>query len=179
MVTTRKFCRFSRSATAQGLGMPEVPADGMCLSAFVVLSSAEHPSSVLLGKIEPSAPWDHLGALDTDRVQAWQYLWMLPASHLLVFESPQEAAARVLREQLRIPSLPLMEPKVVSEVYAPVRFPNAKQHWDIEFIFRGKIPESSIGPLPNWKELEFVDTRSLDDKDMARSHIDILSYAGF
>ncbi len=159
--------------------MPQVPPDGLCLSAFVVLSSTERPSFVLLGKIDPAAPWDHLGSLDPTRVEAWKDRWMLPASHLLLLESPQDAAGRILRELVGLSSVPLEGPKVISEVYTPERHPTARQHWDLEFIFQGKVPERSVRRNQAWRELEFVDTRSLENEDLARTHGDILGHAGF
>ena len=43
MATNRRFCRFSRSESTRAFGMPEVPEDGLCLSAFVVLSPRDTP----------------------------------------------------------------------------------------------------------------------------------------
>jgi ADP-ribose pyrophosphatase YjhB (NUDIX family) len=177
--TDRRFCRFSRSPSTARFGMPEVPDDGLCLSAFVVLSSAEHPSQVLMGQLNPDAPWDHLGALDPERVAAWRDRWMLPASHLLVLESPEAAAVRILVELTGLGPRPLQGPQVGSEVYTPERHPSATHHWDLEFIFRGVASEAEIRPIPPWKELRFVETRTLGRGAMARSQDDVLRQAGF
>src|SRR3989442_4075768 len=52
---------------------------------------------VLMGHMNPKAPWDHIGALDPSRVEAHSRGWMLPSSHLIFLESPDEAARRIAR----------------------------------------------------------------------------------
>jgi len=101
MATDRKFCRFNKQETAS-FGMAEVPEGGVCISAFLVISDIENPNSALMGHLNPEAPWDHLGALDSSRIEIHSKGWMLPSSHLIVYESPQDAAKRILREQLEI-----------------------------------------------------------------------------
>ncbi|MGA7923734.1 MAG: NUDIX hydrolase [Thermoplasmata archaeon] len=178
MTTDRTFCRFSKSPATAAFGMPEVPKDGLCLCAFVVITSAEPPSRVLLGRINPEAPWDHLGALDPERVTSWKDRWMLPSSHLLMLESPEEAASRILRELTGLSGRTLEGPKVTSEVYAAPRNPGAAHHWDIEFIFRGTASESEVKPIEPWTELRFVELGQLQPDNMARLQDDILRYVG-
>ena len=148
----------------------EVPEGGMCLSVFVVLSKKEQPHSVLLGRLNVTAPWDHIGALDPPRAEANSKGWMLPSSHLILGESPEEASRRVLREQLGLADQTLTEPTVFSEVYG------ASNHWDLDFIFGGE--RESIGPHAAWRELRFVDLNLARKDDMARSHEDILAAVG-
>lgn len=179
MTTDRRFCRFSRSSGTEAFGMSEVPEDGLCLSAFVLLTAEENPRAVLMGHLNPAAPWDHLGALDPSRVEAHRHGWMLPSSHLMVRESPAEAARRILTEQLGLPAVPLAGPQVVSEVYAPRRFPTARGHWDLEFLFRGTAPGKTLAVPEAWTELEFVDLRTTRKSEIARSHEEILASAGF
>ena len=107
MTTSRKFAGFAKSAMS-GSGeipsfrMKEIPDGGMCLSSFLVISEESDSRVVLMGHLNPKAPWDHIGALDESRIQAHSKGWMLPSSHLIVHESPQEAATRILKEQLGI-----------------------------------------------------------------------------
>lgn len=178
MTTERRFCRFSRSPATAAFGVPEVPDDGLCLCAFLVLASAERPTRVLMGKLDPSAPWDHLGALDPERLEAWKDRWMLPSSHLLLREAPQAAAERILREMTPLAPRPLKGPQVASEVYAPERHPQAKEHWDLEFIFRASVSESELKAHPAWRELRFVETSTLTPAEVARAQGDILEHAG-
>ena len=179
MTTDRRFCRFNRDPDTASFSMTEVPAEGLCLSAFVVLNSEENPSAVLMGHMNPAAPWDHIGALDPGRVEIHRKGWMLPSSHLIFREAPEEAAQRILREQLEHAPVPLEGPRVVSEVYAPKRFPHLPQHWDLEFLFRGTLSEANVPISKAWSELRFVDTRAAQKSDIARTHEDVLASAGF
>jgi ADP-ribose pyrophosphatase YjhB (NUDIX family) len=177
MVTDRKFCRFNKQVETISIGMPEPPEGGLCLSAFLVITSEQNPNSVLMGHLNTKAPWDHIGALDSSRVEVHSKGWMLPSSHLLVYESPHEAAKRILKEQLEI-DLALSGPDVRSETYTPKRFPNLPRHWDIEFIFKGKMSEHDTPKPFAWSELAFVNLDTVKTTEIARSHEDILQAAG-
>ena len=156
MATTRKFTDFNLDDRG-GLGMSHVPEDGFCLAAFVVLTDGKDSKKVLMGKMNSDAPWDHIGALDPERVERHKEGWTLPSCHLVLFESPDDASKRILREQLEINNLSLDGPIVFSDVRALKRAPNAK-HWDLDFIFRGEISRDMIPRNPDaWKELDFVD----------------------
>ena len=179
MTTNRRFCRFSKSPRTAAFSITEIPEAGLCLSSFLILTEARRPMEVLMGHMNPEAAWDHIGALDPDRVQAHSRGWMLPSSHLIFRESPEEAAHRIAREQLELPDLTLSGPQVVSEVYTPKRFPGTADHWDIEFLFRGKIAASDVVPAAAWRELAFVDVRRTSKSEIARSHEDVLESAGF
>jgi ADP-ribose pyrophosphatase YjhB (NUDIX family) len=178
MTTDRKFCRFNKQVETITFGMPEVPEGGLCLSAFLVITDTEKTNSVLMGHLNPKAPWDHIGALDLSRVDVHSKGWMLPSSHLMVYESPQAAAKRILREQLEIDYPVLEGPQVVSETYTPRRFPNLPRHWDIEFIFKGEISKDRIPKPYAWSNLSFVDLDSAKKSEIARSNEDILESAG-
>jgi ADP-ribose pyrophosphatase YjhB (NUDIX family) len=180
MTTSRVFCRFNKSSIypdTPAFGMTEVPDGGLCLSSFLVINSKENPRSVLMGHLNSKAPWDHIGALDRKRVERHSKGWMLPSSHLILRESPQEAARRILREQLEIGSLELSEPKVFSDVYeSEASKPNL--HWDIGFIFKGELSQDEIPKPDAWTDLNFVDLTRTRKNEIARSHEDILRYAG-
>jgi ADP-ribose pyrophosphatase YjhB (NUDIX family) len=187
MATNRQFCRFNKGrSTATGemdrsnVTTKEIPDGGLCLSSFLVLSENSDPKSVLLGHMDPKGPWDHIGALDQSRAEIHSKGWMLPSCHLMIHESPQEAASRIAREQLGISKdLKLKDPKVVSEVYTPKRFPDLSQHWDLEFIFLGSIDEKELGKTGAWLDLKFLNPSSVERSSIARSHEDILESAGF
>ncbi len=177
MSTDRRFCRFNKLGDVP-FGMPEVPEGGLCLSAFLVLSERGRPDHVLLGHLDPAAPWDHIGALDASRTKAHSQGWMLPSSHLIVHESPDEAARRIAAEQLERRDLTFAEPRVVSEVYTPRRFPGLARHWDLEFIFRGEWPGGTAPRAAAWTDLRFVDLATTPKSAIARSHEDVLESAG-
>jgi hypothetical protein len=182
MATERLFCRFNRGkSTTTGIedqgpmSLREIPPGGLCLSAFLIVRS--RTGKVLMGKIDPQAPWDNLGALDPVRIQLHSKGWMLPSSHLIVHESPQEALKRIALEQLEISDLEISDLKVVSEVCPPRYFPDMNEHWDLEFISfatRDEVPSRSTA----FKELRLLDPSTLKKSDIARSHEDVLASAG-
>jgi len=178
MATDRKFMRFNKEPETMAFSMPEVPEGGLCLCAFLVITDSENPNSVLMGRLNPKAPWDHIGSLDASRVEIHSKRWMLPSSHLILHESPQEAARRILKEQLELTDLKLEGPRVVSEVYTPKRLPNLPNHWDFEFIFSGELRKDQLPKPDAWTTLTFVNLDHAKKTEIARSHEDILESAG-
>ena len=168
MSTDRKFTRFSRTTTPPRID--EIPIGGICLSAFVILSQSGEARHVLMGHLNKDADWEHIGGLDRTRAATHSIGWMLPSSHLILYESPHEAARRILKEQLCLTDQLLEGPSVFSEVYG------ANSHWDLEFIFQGQ--RDSIDPCDVWKDLSFVDLNKLKREEIARSHEDILAHVG-
>jgi len=129
--------------------------------------------------MDPAAEWDVLGGLGADRVEANRHGWVLPASQLIYGESPDEAARRLLAEQLGGARAALAPPQVLSEVYAPKRFPEARSHWDLEFLYRGRLAEDDLPSGSPWAELRFLDPRARRRSEFARSHEEVLDAAGF
>src|SRR5713226_6560380 len=117
MATTRRFAAFNKTNVPPRAS--EVPEGGLCLSAFVILSQRGKPHHIVMGKVNTTAAWDHLAALDQSRIEKVKGGWMLPSSHLFLFESPQEAAQRILREQLNISDQELSKPFTFAEAYGP------------------------------------------------------------
>jgi len=67
---------------------------------------------------------------------------MLPSSHLIFHESPDDAARRIAKEQLtsRISGLvPKWSPRSTAEA-----LPRRPHHWDIEFLFHGEIAAADV-----------------------------------
>ena len=167
MVTSRRFAHFKRNVAPPR--MKEIPEGGFCISAFVIISKTNTPEQVLVGRINKKAPWDHIGALDPERVARHSKGWMLPSSALMIGESPKEAAERILKEQLGVADQPLGGPFVFSEVYGPTR------HWDLEFLFLGQRDSTPSNKV--WRELKFIDLTKTKE-NMARGHEDILAHIG-
>jgi ADP-ribose pyrophosphatase YjhB (NUDIX family) len=168
MVTERRFSHFKRKVAPPR--MKDVPEGGFCLSAFVIISKTQSPNHVLMGRINKNALWDHLGALDSERVERHGQGWMLPSSALILGELPQDAAQRILREQLGMSDQHLDGPLVCSEVYG------AENHWDLEFLFLGERNDAPSHRA--WRELKFVDLASTRKEEIARLHEDILTQVG-
>jgi hypothetical protein len=183
MTSDRLFCRFNRGrSTSTGriespMSLKEIPLGGLCLSVFLVLR--DEIGSVLLGKIDPGAPWDYLGALDSQRIELYRKGWMLPASHLIVHESPHAAALRIAREQLELGEIALSDPRIVSEVYPPKYFPDFNEHWDLEFIFISILTKERVPSNTHaFKEIKMLDPKKTKRSEIARSHDDILASVG-
>jgi ADP-ribose pyrophosphatase YjhB (NUDIX family) len=176
---TRRFTRLRPGSVAAVPGASVVPDAGMCLSVFLVLTSPDQDRAVLMGRIDPSAPWDEIGALDAGRASAVGDRWMLPSSQLVFFESPEEAARRILKEQLGRSPIPLEGPAVFSEAYRRPTSSDADPHWDFHFVFRGRWPSSTPPRSPAWRELAFVDVGRVDPATIARSQGDVLALVGF
>ena len=84
MTTDRRFAAFSKGARPPR--MDTVPEGGMCISAFLVISKRGEPGSVLMGRLNKNAEWDHIGALDEKRLERFSSGWMLPSSHLILLD---------------------------------------------------------------------------------------------
>src|SRR2546425_9465494 len=69
MTTDRRFSRFSKSPATAAFSITEIPEDGVCLSAFLIVTEAHDARKVLMGHMNPKARWDHIGALDPSRVE--------------------------------------------------------------------------------------------------------------
>jgi hypothetical protein len=178
MTTDRRFCRFTRTVEGHPFGLRWEEPGGFCLSTFLILSEEGRSSSVLVGRLNPNAPWDHLEGLDSDRITAHRGRWLLPASHLLLRETPDESARRILDEMLG-GAHPSLEPaRVVSEVYTPRRAPETHNHWDISFLYRGVWRDPPPSAPAVWDELRFVDVGSVHRSDFARSHEEVLEHVG-
>jgi ADP-ribose pyrophosphatase YjhB (NUDIX family) len=175
-----KFARYRPTPrTIRGRRFWAVPEGGVCLSAFVLLRPRLHPNRVLLGRPDPGAPWEEMATLEEAHVRSIGERWILPASHLREFESPADAAGRIVRQQLGIAELPLQGPDVFSEVYPSLLDPESGPHWDIHFVFRGEWSSMEVPPNSAWREMAFLDPLTMISADIARGHADILALAGF
>ena len=155
-----------------------VPDNGMCLSIFLVVRSPDDAGRVLLGKIEPSAPWYDLAALGPERAAGLVDLWMLPASQLLLFESPDDAARRVGREQLEIELTELPRPRVFSETSTRSGAAGSDPHWDLHFVYEVPWPERRPVRARPWKELAFLPVSDTPRSSFGRGHGDVLELVG-
>ena len=174
----RRFARLADGRSAAD-GYQPLPPDGLCLSSFLVLARAGRDREVLVGHLDPKAPWAEIGALDPRRVEQNATGWMLPSCHLLYFESPERAAHRIAEEQLGLRDLALDPPLVFSEAYAPRRPPQRGTHWDLQFLFHGTVPEGWAAHHPAWRELRFVDPSSTPREQFTRSHDEVLELVGY
>ncbi len=168
VTTDRRFAAFNKSA--QPPRMSTVPEGGMCISAFLVISENGEPGRVLMGRINKNAGWDHIGAMNEKNLERYASGWMLPSSHLILYETPEGAARRILREQLGIKNQALDGPQTFADTSGTTN------HWGLGFIFTGE--RESAPSSPAWDRLEFVDVAGLKADEMVRHQLDVLTYAG-
>lgn len=176
----RRFARLRRDPPPGRGGLFDLPDDGLCLSAFLVVQPSGRPHEVLAGRPAADPAWTEIGSLEGERLRSMADRWMLPASQLLFFESPEEAARRIAAEQLRRPDLSLPAPRIFSEAYSRPGGPAHDPHWDLHFVFRAEWPggelAASRGSL--WRELAFVDVTRTSATAFGRGHGDVLALAG-
>ena len=174
----RRFARLRPGGDLPAPGYEGVPSDGLCLNVFLVFRPADTPGRVLLGKVDPAAPWAEIAALGPDRIARLTDRWLLPASQLLLLESPDEAAIRVAREQLGFDLADLPTPRVFSETYARPGSEGKDPHWDLQFVYDLVWPESRPPRASPWKELALVDVARTPRAAFGRGHADVLELVG-
>jgi ADP-ribose pyrophosphatase YjhB (NUDIX family) len=152
-----------------------VPKGGTCLSSFLVMRGK---GGILVGKMAKPELWVEKFLVGEsyapEAVRSGK--WVLPASHLQFGESPEDAAARILTEEVQAKKAKLRLLQVQSYLSEDPNDPEAA-HWDICFVhggtFKGNLER------PEWfSELKFVNTRNLNSGDFARGHGDILKQLG-
>jgi len=173
----RRFARLRRGAGPDHPGTVDLPDDGLCLSAFLVVRPEGRGGEVLMGRLNPAADWATIGGLDPGRISRIARRWMLPSSHLLFFESPNEAADRIAREQLGVQLPGLTGPRTFSETEDRPG-PDRDPHWDLHFVFEARWPSARFPPSPTFAELAFVDVGRTPRAEIARGQADVLALVG-
>jgi ADP-ribose pyrophosphatase YjhB (NUDIX family) len=154
-------------------GFRRVPEGGLCVSAFLFV---ERDGRLLLGKYAEDPRWEALTGLDASRVRLHGKGWTLPASHLKYGEDPRDAAARIAREVLGVEAMTFSEPFVGSECAAWDRPSGSGLHYDLWFLFEGKLPRGVDVARPPWfAELAWKDPSTLPEAAWARGHADVLA----
>jgi len=152
-----------------------VPKGGTCLSSFLVMRGK---GRVLVGKMAKPEHWvEKFFVGESYAPQAVSSgKWVLPASHLQFGESPEDAATRILTEEVQAKKTKMRLLQVQSHLSEDPSDPEAA-HWDICFVHGGTLK----GTLkrPEWfSELRFVSTKNLTTDDFARGHGDVLKKLG-
>ncbi len=158
-----------------------VPPGGTCLSSFVILTTGP---DVLVGKMARPEVWVERFFVGPKWAPTYHQSkkYMLPASHLMWYESPLEAAERSVKEQTLLPlgkdDLKFLE--VQSHLSGDPESATEPPHWDICFVYEGKVPKSIAKKLkqPEWfDDFGFVKRSKLKPEDFTRGHGDILERA--
>lgn len=171
MVRRVEFARFTPIVQGFESSIHEVPSGGFCLSVFLFVTPRDRPAETLWGRPEPSAEWELRAGYRAAGVSDRE--WLLPASILHFGESPDDAVERIIRHQLARSRVSLSRPQVVSEVYSPRGRPEWKDHWDLRFLYEGRM--DGVPPAgPVWAELGFLGRAQLQSRRLGRGHGDVL-----
>jgi 8-oxo-dGTP pyrophosphatase MutT (NUDIX family) len=156
-----------------------VPRGGVCLSAFVVVRGRQ--GGILFGRPRPSAIWPERGCLPLWRVHEIRKNgeWILPASHLLMGESPEAAAKRVARIWLGWPRAQPQLTAIDSGSFPTGEWAGSGKsrrkvyHWTLCFLYQirsDRLPR----PSPVWEELQFFSKTEARKLHIGRLHRGLL-----
>jgi len=157
-----------------------VPVGGVCLSTFIVAKSGD---AILLGLPRSGVEWAEQGG---ERLSGAEELersntWILPATHLLLGETPDDASIRIARDFTGLKGIP--EFAMIQSHTRPAKLwfkhvGNAV-HWDLCFVYKLKIRGVPKKLLPWWKEMRLFDRVELRTLKIGRGHRDILKEGGY
>jgi ADP-ribose pyrophosphatase YjhB (NUDIX family) len=157
-----------------------VPPGGTCLSSFLIITTTG--DDVLVGKMTKPEIWSERFFVGEKfaPLYASSGKYVLPASHLAWYESPLDAAYRVVTEQAELAcqkeNIKLIE--VQSYLSGDPKNMDQPPHWDICFIYKLQLPKETVLKLPEWfQELHFVKRVELKPEEFTRGHGDILEGA--
>jgi ADP-ribose pyrophosphatase YjhB (NUDIX family) len=153
-------------------GYTTVPRGGMCLCAFLFVTSGER---ILLGKYAPHPAWKRLAGMEDKGIRANANGWTLPGRHLKFGEDPREAARHIGEEILLIDrGLTYPDPHVATFCYEPAAAPGEK-HYDVHFFFEIPLGNGDGLRTPPWYEaLAWFDIGTLLPGQFARQHQDVV-----
>lgn len=147
---------------------------GVCISAFIV---ARRNKMILLGRPRNIEAWPREGRFPRSRIArvVRDEAWILPATHLLIDESPNHAAKRIVLEWLGVRNLPKFV--MVQSFVRPSKM-KGRNHWDLCFVY-----ELQLSPLPRlkpcWSEIGFFSPSEIKRNMLGRSHFDVLREARY
>lgn len=178
MAATRVTKRWARLGPDNPRRLVHTPEAGVCLSAFVV---ARRGNSILIGRPHAHDAWPVKGGYPKRQASELerQAVWLLPATHLLMEESPDRAAKRIVREWAGLEGTPRLV--MVQSHLRPIRLWNPKlrgNHWDICFVYE-LCPRGPINLKPWWSEMRFAPISAFRNINLGRGHRDVLEEARY
>ena len=157
-----------------------VPIGGVCLSAFIVASKN---GSILLGRPKAGQAWPEMGgerlsgAVELERTNTW----ILPATHLLIGENPDDASKRISKEFTGLRGNPKFA--MIQSHTRPAKIwwkhVGDAVHWYLCFVYELKIDGVPNKLKPWWKEMQLFTSKEIHSLNIGRGHWDILEEAGY
>jgi ADP-ribose pyrophosphatase YjhB (NUDIX family) len=157
-----------------------IPKGGVCLSTFIVASKN---GSILLGLPRSRLEWSEKGgerfsgAVELEKTNTW----ILPATHLLIGENPDDASKRISKEFTGLKGLPKFA--MIQSHTRPAKIwwkhvGNAV-HWDLCFVYNLEIDGVPKKLKPWWKEMKIFGRKEIHNLKIGRGHRDILKEGGY
>jgi len=173
---TERYARFGPALRSMYI---HVPPGGVCLSAFLVVR--DRRGRILFGRPRIHRAWSEQGCLPSWRVREIQknVEWILPASHLLMGESPDDAAKRIARIWVGRPDARPRLAVIDSSSFPtgpPSRAGKKKRrdfHWTLGFVYRLRVDRLPTMPR-TWEELKFFSPAEIRNLTIGRMHGDLL-----
>jgi ADP-ribose pyrophosphatase YjhB (NUDIX family) len=138
-----------------------IPKGGFCISAFAVW---EKEDRVLLVAPNLHERWvsewvPNWRVYTADQLEVEKRSWRLPSTYIMEGEAPDDALARIMRDQLEVPGWGVLSSKLYN-FYGPSRRYPGSMHWDYCFVYRVSSSEP-VEPKPWFARVEFVKTRGM------------------
>jgi ADP-ribose pyrophosphatase YjhB (NUDIX family) len=176
LARTERYARFGPTYRRMYI---HVPRGGVCLSAFVVVRDRQ--GRILFGRPRAHPAWPERGCLPIWRVREIRKSgeWILPASHLLMGEAPDDAARRIARIWLGLPNA---NPKLAALDSSSFptgggrgsrRSKRKDYHWTLCFVYQLRVNRKPR-TLPMWEELQFISKAGAKTLTIGRMHRDLL-----
>jgi ADP-ribose pyrophosphatase YjhB (NUDIX family) len=165
--------RWARLGPNDAKWLNHVPEAGVCISAFII---ARRGPSILLGRPNAIEAWAEKGGFPTWRARNFQneQAWFLPATHLLMEESPDQAAKRIAHAWTGLKGKPHF--LMFQSHTRPSAESKTAKHWDLCFVY-----ELNVRTLPKlkpwWSEMRFAKPSEIRRMNLGRGHKDILKEA--
>lgn len=152
------------------------PGGGLCISAFVIPRQGRH---VLVGQMAEHPRWEAewapnlVGYAGEIRARAFSGL-RFPGTYLREGEAFDDAALRVLRDQLDVPGEPALPGPRMLSAAGPSRRHPGRSHWDILALYELRLDIDPLRKPPHWARLEWRDLAELRADEMVMLHGELL-----
>ncbi len=163
--------KFVRYGPAPRYGLPEA---GFCASSFVLVHNG---NGILAGIPKDHRKWreqwqPNINVYRPQDQEAEFRSWRLPAAFLFEGEHPDDAAHRVLKDQLRM-SVKRLDPPTIHTFYDPSSWYPGHRHYDMCFVYHVKGGAPRDVP-PWWQRLEIVEPRFLKTVELGSAMDDLV-----
>jgi len=174
--------RWARIGPGDPSWLRHVPREGLCLSTFLIVQKGE---SILLGRPRANNSWPEKGGYPLRPAAELEKngSWLLPATHLLMEESPDHSARRIANQWAGVRGIPKFV-TLQSHVRpsrrgkSRPRWRTGNNHWDICFVYELRTRKNPK-LRPWWSEYRFFSRSEMGRLAFGRGHKDVLKAGGY